>query len=225
VASDRKQASLEEYDQTLSPAQLASIEAVAMDMWDPYIAATQAYVPDALSKIVFDRYHVMTYMLRAVDAVRKAEHQALATTGDRTLSGTKYLWLYSEENLPAAHAERFTALRALHLKTGRAWAIKESLRDLWDYQRRGWAERHWQWWYCWATHSRLAPVIKAAHTLRRHLPNVLTYVDHRLTKAASEGLNSQIQAIKKTLVGSGIGSISRSPSTSIAGASISTRGL
>ena len=54
----------------------------------------------------------------------------------------KYLWLYSEENLPESAVEKFAALRGLHLKTGRAWAIKESLRDLWEYRRRGWALRH-----------------------------------------------------------------------------------
>jgi transposase len=105
-------------------------------------------------------------------------------------------------------------LRSLHLKTGRAWAVKESLRDLWRYQRRGWAERHWKRWYFWATHSRLAPVVQAAQTLQRHLPNVLTYFEHRIENAVSEGLNSKIQTIKKTRVGSGTGSTSRWRSTS-----------
>ena len=35
----------------------------------------------------------------------------------------------------------------MHLQTGRAWAIKESLRNLWNYQRKGWALRHWKAWY------------------------------------------------------------------------------
>jgi hypothetical protein len=51
--------------------------------------------------------------------------------GDGTLTGSKYLWLYAEENLPAKHQERFAPLKAGHLHTTRAWAIKESLRDLW----------------------------------------------------------------------------------------------
>jgi transposase len=71
----------------------------------------------------------------------------------------------------------------LHLKTARAWAIKESLRDLWSYRRRGWAMRHWTRWYFWATHSRLQPVIDAANTIRRHLRNVMTYFAHRITNA------------------------------------------
>ena len=124
VAEDRKQESLAGFYRPLSAEQLAGIEAVAMDMWDPFIAATKAHVPDAVSKIVFDRYHVMTHMLKAVDAVRKAEHRALRAAGDLSLTGSKYLWLYSTENFPEEHAEWFELLRSLHLKTGRAWALE-----------------------------------------------------------------------------------------------------
>jgi transposase len=60
---------------------------------------------------------------------------------------------------------RLAALRTVDLKTGRAWAIKESLRHLLNYHRRGWGAKHWRRWYFWATHSRLQPVIDAAHTL------------------------------------------------------------
>ena len=40
-------------------------------MWDPFVAATKAKVPGAAEKIVFDRYHVMTHLGKAVDRVRK----------------------------------------------------------------------------------------------------------------------------------------------------------
>ena len=207
IADGRKKASLDAYYQSLSKEQLAGIEAVAMDMWGPFIASTVAHVPDGRSKIVFDRFHVMKHMGEAVDAVRKAEHRRLRAEGDETLKGTKYLWLYAKENLPGSSRDRFAALRALHLKTGRAWAIKESLRELWGYRRKGWALRHWKRWYFWATHSRLAPMVKVARMIRGHLDNVLTYFEHRITNAVSEGLNSKIQTVKKTLMGSGIGAI------------------
>src|SRR5437879_5118299 len=89
----------------------------------------------------------MTHIGQAVDDVRKREHRALAAVGDDTLSGWKYLWLYAEENLPEQHRAWFAQLKALTLKTGRAWALKESLRELWHYTRVGWAERHWKRWY------------------------------------------------------------------------------
>lgn len=205
VADDRKKSSLNAYYASLSKEQLAGIQAVAMDMWEPFISSTWLYVPNAAAKIVFDRYHIMTHMTKAVDAVRKAEHRRLQEQDDDTLKRTKYIWLFSEENLPECYEEWFAHLKTLHLKTGRAWAIKESLRDLWRYQRKGWALRHWKVWYFWATHSALKPVVKVARTVKRYLPNILTYFDHRITNATSEGLNSKIQTVKKTPMATEIG--------------------
>jgi len=45
VSEDRKQQSLEAYYDGLTPTHREEIEAVAMDMWDPFVAATKAKVP------------------------------------------------------------------------------------------------------------------------------------------------------------------------------------
>jgi transposase len=222
VAEDRKQTSLAEYYDGLTIRQRAGVQAVAMDMWEPFVASTKAYIPRAAEKIVFDRYHIMTHLGKAVDAVRKQEHRRLTAAGDPTLKGSKYLWLYAEENLPERHEEWFAALKGMRLQTGRAWALKESLRDLWNYQRRGWAERHWRHWYWWATHSRLPAMVKAARTIRNHLPQVLNYFTHRITNALSEGMNSRIQEIKKTRTATATKTTSRWPSISIVAAFSST---
>lgn len=196
VADERRTASLDSYFERFSPDQLAGIEAVSMDMWEPFISSTRAHLTEPDGKIVFDRYHLMKYLTTAVDTVRKQENRALMATGDKRLAGSKYLWLYSAENLPDRHADRFGLLRGADLKTGRAWAIKESLRHFWSYQRRGWALKHFNRWYFWATHSRLQPVIDAAKTLKRHVAGMLAYFAHRISNAGAEGLNSRIQAIR-----------------------------
>jgi transposase len=95
----------------------------------------------------------------------------------------------------------FAQLQQQGLKVGRAWAIKETLRKLWDYLYPEAARKFWKQWYFWATHSRLKPVLEAAKTLQRHIDNVLTYCQHRITNAVSEGLNSKIQTIKKMAYG------------------------
>ncbi|MEY8016477.1 ISL3 family transposase [Mycobacterium servetii] len=196
IADERRQASLDGYFDRFTPEQLAGIEAVAMDMWEPFAASVRAHLSDAENKIVFDRYHLMGYLTKAVDTVRKAENRALAAAGDKSLAGSKYLWLYSAENLPDRHQDRFATLRSGDLKTARAWAIKESLRHFWSYQRRGWAAKHFKRWYFWATHCRLKPIIDAAKTLKRHEAGLLSYFAHRITNAGAEGLNSRIQAIR-----------------------------
>jgi transposase len=201
VADDRKQESLEEYYDRFSKEELRKVEAVAMDMWDPYIAATKAKVPEAERKIVFDKFHVMRLMGEAVDKVRKQEHKELAEQDIEWLKGTKYLWLYSKENLPERRRHEFKTLRKMDLKVSRAWAIKENLRNLWQYSRMGWATRFFKKWYFWATHSRLDPIIKVAKTMKRHIDNILTYLKHRITNSLSEALNGQIEKIKRMACG------------------------
>jgi len=196
IADERKQSSLDSYFDQLTADQLAGIQAVAMDMWDPFVNSVLARLQDAQSKIVFDRYHLMSHMVKAVDTVRKRENRVLLQRGDQSLVGSKYLWLFSAENLPQRHQQRFEILRAIDLKTSRAWAIKENLRLLWEYSSPYWAARWWQRWYFWATHSRLQPVIDVARMFKRRQQGIMTFFRHRVTNAAAEGLNSRIQAIR-----------------------------
>jgi transposase len=202
IAEERTQASLDSYFETLSEEELAGVKAVAMDMWQPYLASLRAHLPDADNRVVYDRFHIMKHMGEAVDTVRKREHRELQAQGLDLLTGSKYLWLYSGENLPRRHKDRFDALRAENLKTGKAWAIKEDLRYLWSYHRLGWAKKFWKRWYFWATHSRLGPVVDVAKMLSRHEQGVLNYFSAApVTNATAEGLNSKIQTIKKMAYG------------------------
>jgi transposase len=196
IADERKKSSLDSYFDQYSPEQLARIKAVGMDMWEPFALSVRDHLEGADDKIVYDKFHVMKYLGTAVDTVRKQENRVLVAAGDKSLTSTKYLWLHSAENLPERHIERFGELRGSDLKTGRAWAIKESFRWFYDYQLRGWGEKHWKNWYFWATHSKLQPVIDAAKTLKRHEAGLLSFFAHRITSAGAEGLNSKIQAIR-----------------------------
>ena len=197
VAEDRTAESLAEYLRGLTDEQRAGIEAVAMDMWPAYIKAAGDHLPGAAQKIVFDRFHIVKLLNDAVDQVRRREHKTLRRADDQSLTGTKQLWLYGRENVPAKHTEQFDQLKDSNLKTARAWAIKETLRDLWDYRSPGWARKFFDRWFGWARRSQLEPIKKVALTLKRHLDNILTYFRHRITNGVAEGLNSKIMSIKR----------------------------
>ena len=201
VADGRRQESLEEYFLPFDEEAREKVESVSLDMWEPYIAATHASIPNAEEKIVFDKFHVMGLLNEAVDQVRRQEHQELMEKKIAILKGTKYWWLYNPENIPEEVQPDFDTLRRMDLKVSRAWAIRETFRNLWDYTRRGWARRFFQRWYQWATHSRLAPIIKAAKTIQRHLDNILTYLVHGITNALSEALNAHIEKVKRMACG------------------------
>ncbi|MBK8091326.1 MAG: transposase [Verrucomicrobiaceae bacterium] len=49
--------------------------------------------------------------------------------------------------------------------------------------------------------SRLEPIKKVARLIDAHWQEILNYIKHRITNAASEGLNSRIQAIKSAARG------------------------
>ena len=51
-------------------------------------------------------------------------------------------------------------------------------------------------WYFWATHSRLPPMIDAAHTVKRHSDGILRWFESKIANGVIEGINSLIQAAK-----------------------------
>lgn len=201
VWDERRRESLESYFRQFLREELDEIKAVAMDMWDPYIAATKKHVPEAEKKIVFDRFHVMRQVLKAVDEVRKSENRYLSEFGVSPLKGTKYLWLWSQENVPVWRQAEFAALRAQDLKVCRAWAMKENLRRMWDYRYATPMRKFFKRWYFWATHSRLKPMIQAAKTLKAHIDNIVTYAKHRITNAFGEAINAKIEKVKRMACG------------------------
>lgn len=195
VVEGNNSASLEFYFQGLSREQLSGVEAVSIDMSTAYISAVQKTWEDGSEKIVFDRFHIMKCLGKAVDKVRKQEHKVLSSLGNSLLSGTKYFWLYARKNIPGKYWDQLWLLKNSDLKTARAWAIRENISHLWDYKTVTWAEKLWKKWYFWATHSRLEPIKKAANTLKRHHYGIMNYFKHRITNAGAESINSRIQSL------------------------------
>jgi transposase len=199
VADDRSAETLASYFESLSIDERLAIEAIAMDMWDPYRRTVRDYVPDGDLKIVFDKFHVMRHVIEAMDQVRRREQRALRKRGDRRLTGTKFLWLKNQvgrHDFTAASRRQFRRLRESTLKSARAWAMKEAFRHIWDYRSIPAARAFFDRWQAWAVRSRLRPMIHVAGIIRRHLENILNYITHRITNAVTEGLNAKIQWIK-----------------------------
>jgi transposase len=194
VVPERTEAAADQLWETLSPEQKETVEAVAMDMWDPYLKSAERHLPEA--EVVHDRFHVSAHLNEAVDQVRRAEHKELMAQGDETLKGTRQLWLYNPEHFDPEQGEEFSRLKDLELKVARAWAAKELFSKFWEYQEEGWARRFFRNWFSWVSRSRLKPVVAVAQMLKRHLENLVTYIRHRITNAVTEGLNSKIQNIK-----------------------------
>lgn len=185
----------------LSASQLNGVEAIAMDMSAAFVKSAKANIPLAENKIVHDRFHVMKLATEAVDKVRRGEHRKLAAAGDNRLSRSRYLWLTGQENLTDAQRERFEMIYCEELETGKAWAYKEMLRDLWQHDNAASATAFFKDWYKRVIHTKLTPLKKVAKTIRERLVNVVSYCTHGITNAVAEGMNSKIMSIKRRVGG------------------------
>lgn len=202
VQPERKRASLDAFYEQLGEPGCAAIQSVTMDMWGPYIAATEAHVPGADEKIAFDKFHVAQHLGEAVDKVRRGEHKQLMAEGDERLKGTRYHWLRHPNNVRDRDWHgRFAELRESTLKTARAWAIKEEAMQLWHYGTRTWAHKAWRRWHDWAIRSRLEPVKQVAKMIRRHVHGIVNAVVLNATNALAESINSRIQTVKRMACG------------------------
>jgi len=111
VSEDREQRSLDGFWATLTPEQLNSIQAVALDMWDAYLNSLRAHLPDADSKIVFDKFHIAQHLGEAVDEVRRKENKDLYRIGDKQLKETRFKWLKNPKNMTEKQKNSFGPLR------------------------------------------------------------------------------------------------------------------
>ena len=195
VGRGRKKETINAFWKELSAEQLSGIEGIAMDMWLPYFESVIAHVPNAASKIVFDKFHITSYLTKAVDQTRRRLMRDPSVEHD-DLKGTKYVWLRNPSNMDNAERRELANLRNQYATLGRAWAIKEQFAEFWRYRRESSARSFFASWYGWVTRSQVPAIAEAAKTIKRHFANILTYLKIPITNAGAEGLNSKIQMIK-----------------------------
>lgn len=176
----------------LPESQRVKVEAAAMDMGANFVAATREAAPQAA--IVHDRFHVSQHLNKAVDKTRREEARRLEAKGDQTLKRTRWLWLHG--TVPQEHQASFAELLEMNLKTAKAWCYKEQMTEFWSQPNAAAGERFFTQWYRTVMRSKLEPLKKVARTLKTHLVHLLTYFQHPITNALTEGFNSKIQAIK-----------------------------
>jgi len=166
------------------------IKEVCCDMSPAFISGIEGTFEQAA--ITFDKFHLVKIVNQAVDEVRRQEQR------DRPeLIKTRYNWLKNPENLTVKQKEEVSKLqmKTFNLKTARAYQLKLTFQEFYQ-QPTELAEAFLKKWYFLATHSRLQPIIDAAHTIKRHWEGVLRWMESRITNGVLEGINGLIQAAK-----------------------------
>lgn len=197
VADGRGKASLDGFFDSLGPERTSSIRVIAMDMHAPYIYSAADYLDDVCDKICFDRFHVAQMFSKAVDRVRRAESKRLASQGENCLKGTRYMWLKAVKDLPRKLRHELSTIAATATSVAQVWAIKEIAAKLWNYKSKTWARKAWIQLCKMAFQLFIPALDRVAQTIVNHLFGIENAIVHQTSNAASESINSRVQALKR----------------------------
>ena len=160
-----------------------------------YFWAVREILPDV--DVVFDRFHVMSLMNKAIDSFRREYQRTMSNTGRKLLKGSRFLLLENYENLDADKRSRLDKLLQLNEPLATMHIMKEQLRLFWDQKDRRSAESFLKNWCSDTMNSGIAHLAKVAKTLMSYRTGILTYFDHKITNGPVEGLVNKIKTLKR----------------------------
>jgi transposase len=167
------------------------ISDVSCDMSPAFIKGVKETFPNA--EITFDKFHIIKLINEAVDQVRREEVKI-----HEILKNKRYIFLKNENNLTKKQKIQLNeiSIAKLNLKTVRALHIKRNFQAIYHAETENEFVLLLQKWYWWATHSRIEPIRKVAHTIKAHWDGVVNWKKSQINNGLLEGLNSLIQAAK-----------------------------
>lgn len=199
AAEGQSSSTLMSFFQQLGPDRAAAVEVVSMDMDPAFEKAVREMVPTA--EIVYDRFHAVQLLSKAVDDVRR-ELVRLALPGKkRDLKRTRWALLKNPWNLTPRERSKLATIQETNLPLYRAYLLKESFQEIFNAKTPSSADSDFKNWFGWARRSALEPFKKLALTLKNHWEGISRFIKHKLTNGAVEGYNSKIRMISHRAFG------------------------
>lgn len=199
AGKERTQETAESFFKALGPERCEKIEAVCVDMWDPYIAAIKKHCPQA--QIIYDKFHVIQSYGKVIDKVRNLEAGSAGDKDKPVFKGSKYLLLRNAENLFPSQKKQLRELLSLNANLSRVYILKEHLKHLWDFSYPAVAKRHFDEWLAMARNSRIKPLVDFARMLDSHSGGVLAHCRFKINNGRIEGTNNKIKVVKRKAYG------------------------
>ena len=201
--TDRSEASLDLFYAWLGPEKSAQIRLAVMDMWKAFRKSTLKEGNAPQAQIIYDKFHVLKHLGAAMDEVRKQEYARLSGKERRFIKGQKYNLLSRWENLTIKGKQALKLLFGANRRLNKAYLLKESFGQLWDYNRPGWARRFFENWKDALRWQRLEPFRKFAAMVEAHWDGIETYchVENKVPLGFVEGINNKIRVLRQRAYG------------------------
>lgn len=151
-----------------------------------------------------DLFHAVAWATRALDQIRRDVWNAARRRGDaahaRSLKQTRWALWKNAEDLTPGQQRKLAWVQRVNQPLFRAHLLKEHLRLVFQLPLEQALELLEQWLY-WASRSRLQPFVDLAYTVANHIDQILVTLEHRLSNALVEAVNTRIRLLTRRAFG------------------------
>ena len=128
AGKDRRVKTLDKFFKDMPQQDLENIEAVAMDMWDPFIKSVKKWCPNAC--IVFDKFHIVSNFNDVIDSVRRMEQRdkSLSEKEQKVIKGSRWMLLKNQDNLKDKEIPKLEKLLQLNENLSKIYILKDQLK-------------------------------------------------------------------------------------------------
>ena len=197
---DRK--TLRKFFKRLGKRRCRKIQLVSADAASWIATVVREMCPNA--KRCMDPFHVVAWVTKALDKVRRALWNKLRKRGEMeraaSMKGSRWALLKNPERLTKRQRSTLAQLKADNRDLFAAYLLKEQLRDVFK-------SKDWQgvimlrWWVDAARKSRLAPFKRVADSIEKHFDAIDAALLNGLSNGRLEGVNTKLTLLTRLAYG------------------------
>lgn len=171
-----------------------SVEAVCIDMWEPFKIACLEKLPNAI--IVVDKFHVIKQLNEAIENVRKRIAPDLPEEQSTFLFKNRFILLTGKERLSDIQRTKLTNLLSFNKELATIYEAKESLRELYQIKNINIAYPEFRRWILYAKDTNIPELLKLAETYSEWFTFIFNYWHCPITNAVTEGKINKLRVIQ-----------------------------
>jgi transposase len=202
AAAGRDRKTVEAFLDQLGEERCKQVELVSCDMAGWIAGPIAERCPNAIRCV--DPFHVIKLATDALDLVRREVWNQARRAGQtelaRDLKGARFALWKNPERLTSRQQAKLSDIEQTNRPLFRAYLLKEQLRQIYRLPAKA-AVALLDGWIKWARRCRLKPFIKLARTITEQRPGIIAAIEHNLSNARVEAINTQIRLITRRAFG------------------------
>jgi len=202
AAAGRERKTVEAFLDALGQERCKQIELVSCDMASWIAGPIAERLPDAVRCV--DPFHVVALATDALDEIRREVWNEARRAGQTQLAGdlkgARFALWKNPEHLSARQQAKLSDIERTNQRLYRAYLLKEQLRQIYRLPAKA-AIALLERWIKWARRCRLKAFVKLARTITKQRAGILAAIEHGLSNARVEAINTQIRLITRRAFG------------------------